>query len=244
MITLRRAMERHHDRRRDQDTWLTFHLGVGSAACPSGFGALAVLAEDRFRPGGGVPRQGLRDVEIVTYVREGALEHDDSTGCSDVILAGEFQCLTTGSGMFFSVTNESRRDSAQRFQVWLWPSERGLSPLREKRRFSAAERRGLFCVVASPDARRGSLRIHQDALVCSAMLYPGQHVVHELAPGRGAWVHVVHGEATLADLVLTTGDGAGVTAERAVSLTARDETELLLIDVGELRPGPSDVSWA
>lgn len=149
-----------------------------------------------------------------------------------MLLAGEFQRLTAGSGVFHGVTNASRRESAQRFQIRLRPSEAGLSPALEQRRFSAAERRGRLCVVASPDARRGSLRIHQDALVCSAMLYPGQHVVHELASGRGAWVHLVHGEATLAELVLATGDGVGVTAERAVSLTARDETELLLIDVG------------
>ena len=110
-------------------------------------------------------------------------------------------------------------------------------PGHEQKRFSAADRRGALCVVASPDARRGSLRVHQDALLYSAMLSPGKHVVHELGQGRCAWLHLVEGEVTLGDVVLSTGDGAGVTAERAVSLTARVETEILLVDLGDDRPG-------
>jgi redox-sensitive bicupin YhaK (pirin superfamily) len=102
---------------------------------------------------------------------------------------------------------------------------------REQTRFSAAQRRGGLCVIASPDAQRGSLRLHQDARIYSALLERGQHVVHELLPGRGAWLHLVHGELQLADLLLTTGDGAAITEERAVSLTASAETEILLVDL-------------
>lgn len=232
MITLRRANERHHDQRRKQEVWHTFPPDRVDAL-PGGFGALEILDEDRLAPGAGVPRHPHRDAEIVTYVREGALAHEDSMGRSGVIHAGEFQRMTAGRGIRHSESNASRTDWAHVFQIWLRPSEAGLEPGHEQKRFSAAERRGGLCVVASPDARRGSLRIHQDARVYSAMLDAGQHVIHELSQGRSAWLHLVQGEVTLGDTVLTTGDGVGVTSEPAVSLTAREETEILLVDLGE-----------
>jgi quercetin 2,3-dioxygenase len=244
MITLRRANERHHDRRRKQDVWHTFQPDRADGLAGV-FGTLEILDEDRLPPGAGVPRHAHRDAEIVTYVREGALAHEDSMGRSGVIHAGEFQRMTAGRGIRHSETNASRTDWAHVFQIWLRPSEAGLDPSHEQKRFSAAERRGGLCVVASPDARRGSLRIHQDALVYSAMLDPGQHVIHELSQGRSAWLHLVQGEVTLGDTVLTTGDGAGVTAEPAVSLTAREETEILLVDLGERVPtSPKTISAA
>jgi redox-sensitive bicupin YhaK (pirin superfamily) len=173
------------------------------------------------------------EAEIVTYVREGALAYEDAPGRSGVIQAGEFQGTTARRGIRRSEKNASRSNWAQVFQLLLAPSEPGLAPGHEQKRFSVAQRRGGLCVVGSADARRGSLRIHQDALMCSALLEPGQHLVHELSPGRIAWLHLVEGEVTLGDIVLTTGDGAGVTAERAVSLTAQSETEILLLDLGE-----------
>ncbi len=235
MITLRRANERYHDRRRKREVWHTFHMDRADALAGS-FGTLEVLDEDRLPPGAGIPRHPHGDAEIVTYVREGALAHEDSMGRSGVIHAGEFQRMTAGRGIRHSETNASRADWAHVFQIWLRPSEAGLEPGHEQKRFSAAERRGGLCVVASPDARRGSLRVQQDALVYSAMLDPGQHVIHELSQGRSAWLHLVQGEVTLGDTVLTTGDGAGVTGEPAVSLTAREETEILLVDIGEELP--------
>jgi quercetin 2,3-dioxygenase len=236
MITLRRAKERHHDRRRKQEAWHTFYAADRADALADGFGTLEILNEDRLPPGAGVARHPHHDAEIITYVREGALAHEDSMGRSGVIHAGEFQRMTAGRGIRHSETNASRTDWAHVFQIWLRPSRAGLEPTNEQKRFSAAERRGVLCVVASPDARRGSLRIHQDALMYSAMLDPGQHVVHELSQGRGAWLHLVQGEVTMGDVVLCAGDGAGITAERAVSLTAREETEILLLDLGEQLP--------
>jgi quercetin 2,3-dioxygenase len=236
MITLRRHKERHHDRRRKQDLWQTFYPPDQADALAGGFGTLEILNEDRLPPGARIPRHPHRDAEIVTYVREGALANDDSMGRSGVIQAGEFQRMTAGRGIRHSETNASRTDWAHVFQIGLRPSEAGLEPSHEQKRFSAAERRGVLCVVASPDGRRGSLRIHQDALMYSAMLDPGQHVVHELSQGRSAWLHLVQGEVMLGDVVLTTGDGVGVTAERAVSLTAREQTELLLLDLGAELP--------
>ena len=232
MIRLHRAKERRHDLRGKREIWLTFASQDRSAPLADGFGALETLDEERLEPGAGVIHRPRRDAEIVTYVREGALAHDDSMGGSGVIHAGEFQRMTAGRGIRHSDTNASRFGGAQLFQLWLRPSEPGLEPGYEQRRFSAAERRGGLCVVASPDARRGSLRVHQDALMCSALLDSGQHVVHELGPGRSAWLHLVQGEVSLDDVVLTTGDGIGITAERAVSLTALQESEILLVDLG------------
>ena len=236
MITLRVANQRHHDRRRKRDVFCTFYPGNDAETLADGFEALEFLDEDRLPPGARIPRLRDRDAEIVTYVHEGALTHEDSMGGSGVVQTGEFQRRATGCGISHRERNASRTNSAHVFQIWLRPSEVGFNPGQEQKRFSAAERRGGLCIVASPDARRGSLRVHQDALLYSAMLDRGQHVVHELSEGRRAWLHLVQGEVTLGDLVLRTGDGAGVTAERAVSLTAQEDAEILLVDLGRTAP--------
>ena len=233
MITLRRAAERHHDRNRKLETWLTFEPQDREGILSDGLGNIESVKESRLAPGAGVPRTSGHDAEILTYVCEGALAYENSLGSSGIVQAGEFQRVTAGRGLHRDRTNASRADWVHFFQIWLRPSEVDLDPGHDQKRFTSAQRRGGLCVVASPDARRGSLRIHQDALIYSALLDPGQHVVHELSQGRSAWIHLVQGEVTLGDLVLTTGDGAGVTAERAVSLTASEESEILLVDVGE-----------
>lgn len=232
MIMLRRASQRHHDRRRNrQEGWLTFSSEDRGDSLAEDLGTLEVLSEDRLPPGAGVPRHSRHDAEIVTYVREGALAYEDDMGRSGVIQAGEFHHMTAGPGLRHSETNLSRSDWAHVFQIWLRSSAAGLEASRGQKRFSAAERRGVLCVVASLNGRRGSLPIDQDVSIYSAMLDRGHHVIHELSAGRLAWVHLVHGEVVFGDVVLTTGDGAGVTAERAVSLTAQETSELLLIDL-------------
>ena len=236
MITLRRANARHHDRSRKHEAWQTFDPHERTDPLADGFGALESFDEERLSPGATLPRRARRDAEIVTYVRQSALAYDDSSGRPHVIQAGEFQCTTGGRGSQHGETNASQTDWAQVFQIYLRPAQAGLEPGVEQKRFSTAQRRGGLCVVASPDARRGSLRLHQDALLYSAMLGPGKHVVHELHEGRRAWLHIVEGEVSLVDLLLSSGDGAGLTAERAASLTAREETELLLVDLGPERP--------
>lgn len=213
MITLRRAEERC------------------TGPFPQDFGPLVRLRDERLEPGRWMPRPARGDVEIVTYVREGGLAYDDSAGRSGVILAGELHRSSTGRGARRSERNLSRTEAAHVIQIALSGSEVRATPL-EQRRFSRAERRDGLCIVASPDARRGSSRVYQDVRVYSALLEPGQHVVHELAEGRSAWLHLLEGEATLSDLVACAGDGVGVTIERCVSLTAREPTELLLLDLG------------
>jgi quercetin 2,3-dioxygenase len=233
MNTPRRATERHHERNRKVETWLTFEPQDREGMPCEGFGNIENVKESRLAPGAGVPRSSGHGAEVLTYVCEGALAYENSLGVSGILQAGEFQRVTAGRGIHHSKTNASRTDWAHFFQIWLRPSEVDLDPGQEQKRFTAAQRRDGLCIVASFDERRGSLHIHQDALIYSALLSPGQHVVHELSQRRSAWLHLVHGEVALGDIVLTTGDGAGITAERAVSLTASEESEILLVDLGQ-----------
>lgn len=233
MITLRRANQRLLRQLRKQKGWLTFHPQGQSDSPSAGFATLESLSENLLPPRASVPRHPNDAAEMVTYVRLGALAYKDSIGRSGVIRSGEFQSMTAGRGIRRRDRNASRTTWAHIFQVRLRPSEAGPTPALEQKRFSAAERRGRLCVVASPDGRRGSLPMQQDALMYSALLDPGQHMVHEISQGRSVWLHLVQGEASLSDLVLRTGDGVGVRAERAVSLTARKGTEILLLDLGE-----------
>jgi hypothetical protein len=233
MISVRLAAERHHDRRQRRQVWRTFDPVDPADHLADRFRALEALDESRLPPHADVPRRVGTEAEIVTYVREGAVRYEDSTGHAGVVRAGEFQRMITAHGARHSEANASRVDWAHVFQIRMRRVAPEVEPGREQKRFSAAERRGGLCVVASPDARGGSLRLGQDTRIYSALLEPGQHVVHALAPGRAAWLHVVQGEVAIDDFVLTTGDGAGVECSRAASLTAREHSEVLLFDVAE-----------
>jgi hypothetical protein len=228
MITLRRAEER----RKKQEAWLTFDTQDRKGAFAGGFGTLETLNEGRFPPLLTI-RQPRQDREIITYVREGSLAYENSLGQLGIIRAGEFQRVTSGCGIRYNETNISPTDWAHVFQICLRSEMLGLQPGHEQKRFSTAERRGLCCVVASPDGRRGSLKIHQNSLLISTILEWGQHIVHPLAPGRGAWLHVVEGQITLGNHTLSGGDGAGILTEHAVSVIANGPAELLLLEVEE-----------
>lgn len=231
MITLRRAKQRYDDRRGTQQVWLTFYAQAADDPLAEGFGGLTMLNDIRLPPGATIEGHPCRDAEIITYVLDGALAYEDSLARPAVIQAGEFRRETGVSALRSSEMNASRTDWTHLFQIGL-RSAPGLEPAEEEqKRFSVAERRSGMCLVAAADAGRGSLHLREDALVYSALLEPGQHLVHDLQPGRRAWLHVVSGEVTLADLVLTSGDGAGITSERSVSLTAIEEAEILLLDV-------------
>jgi redox-sensitive bicupin YhaK (pirin superfamily) len=232
LITLRRSAERRHLQSEKRDVWLTFSPRDRPGPPVDDFGVLAAFDEIRLPPGGGSAPDPGDEAEIVTYVYRGALAQEDSTGRSGVVQAGEFQRMTTGSGIRHKESNASRTDWAHVFRISLRPSEVGLDCTHEQDRFAAAERHNVLCVVASPDGRRRSLRLLQDTLVYSSVLDPGRHPIHELLPGRSAWLHVIRGEASLQDIILTRGDGAGVTFEPSVSLTAKEDTEILLVDLG------------
>lgn len=238
MITLRKSEQRHHDPKHSRDTWHTFSRVQEADATTKHFGSLELLDESRLAPGASVPVRESHRMELVTYVREGALAYEDGAGRSGVIRADEFQSMILCRGLRHKETNASEVDDAHVFQIGMHPWEAGLAPDFEQKRFTAAARRGSLCLVASPDGRKDSLRIHQDALVYSALLEQGKHVVHELSKGRSAWIHIVQGQATLGELVLATGDGAGIEDELSGSLTARQETEVLVIDMGATRERP------
>lgn len=223
-----------------QEAWFTFDPQLETSTDPKGFSFLEVLKEGRFPPCATEWRRTHQAAEVITYVREGTLGYEDATGLSGLIRAGEFQRMTVERGIRHNETNASPTEWAHVFQIWLGPSKMSLKPGHEQKRFSVAMRRGALCLVASPDARKGSLRIHQDACLYSAILDRGQHIIHYLLDGRNAWLHLVDGAVALGDTVLRTGDGLGVSGERVVSFTAKGETELLLLDLGPSLPTPSE----
>jgi quercetin 2,3-dioxygenase len=231
MITLRRAAERHHIERIKHDRWITFYALDRADPLADGFGALEVLTESRLAPGAEGAFSPNHEAEILTYVIDGTLAYSDSAGGSGVLAAGEFQRWTAGPGVRRRETNALQTDAVHAFHIWIRPLRNGADQSQQQKRFPAAERRGVLRVVASQDGRHDSLRVSQDARVYSALLDPGIHVVHELPPTRRAWLHVVRGELSMGDLVLSRGDGAGVENERALSITAQAESEILLIDM-------------
>lgn len=231
MITLRRAAERRHAQFGKSQVWLTFNPADGSGTPADGVAPLATLTEAYLAPGKAVAPDQSGGVDTITYVREGILTDEDSPGVTRRIHASEFQRSVTCEGIQHRVKNASRTQSARIFQIRLRAAATPLETEHTQKRFSMAERRGGLCIVASPDARRGSLRISQDVLIYSAILYPGQHIAYELPGRRSAWIHMIQGEALLGDDVLSTGDGAGLSDELAVSLTPREESEILLFDM-------------
>ncbi len=234
MITLRRAEEREHQRRRSGEAWLSFSPQDRAAGLAAGFSHLRVFEERRLLPRNSRRQPIEEGAEIITYVREGTLAYEDSTGRTGLISAGEFQRMTAGRAVRYGATNTSPTNWAHVFQLWLRPSTVGrMVPGHEQKRFSLAERRGIMCLVASPDGQKGSLQLHQDAFVFSTLLDRGQHVVHELREGRCAWLHIVQGAAHCGGMVMGTGDGAGFETEAAVSLTASEATEVLIVDLSE-----------
>lgn len=231
MITLNRESERHRVKRGQHDTWMTFGSGDGPELNKDEFGILMALNELRIPPGGVSAPHPSEEAEVVTYVYKGTLAQGDSSGKSGVVNAGEFQRMIIARGIRQKEKNPSRSEWAHIFRIYLRPSEVGLGSAQEQKRFAIAQRHNLLCVVASPDGRKGSLRLLQDALVFSSVLDPGRHLIHELLPGRRAWLHVIYGEVKLQEVIMTRGDGMGVTIEPSVSLTAQTNTEILLVDL-------------
>jgi redox-sensitive bicupin YhaK (pirin superfamily) len=238
MIKLLRNDHRRHVQHDKHEVWHSIFAEDLPGPLESGFGFLLAFDELRLQPGASTEPHCEDETEVVTYVYKGALSQEDTLGNSGVIYTGEFQRMSTGSRIRHRETSVSRTDSVHLFRMSLRSAQAGLDRGHEQRRFTEAQRRNLLCVVVSPDGRQGSLRIQQDVLVFSAILDPGHHLVHELAPGRAVWLHTVCGEATLNDIVLTQGDGVAVTSERSVSLTVQENTEVLLVDLGptNLRP--------
>jgi redox-sensitive bicupin YhaK (pirin superfamily) len=194
MITVRKSHERGHANHGWLDTYHTFSFSTYQDPAHMRFRSLRVMNEDRVAPGQGFGRHPHQDMEIVTYVLDGQLEHQDSMGNGSVLEAGEFQRMSAGTGVEHSEFNPSPDKPVHLYQIWLYPSERGLAPSYEERKFDAAEKQDRLRLVASPDGREDSLTIHQDANVYLGNLSVGAKVSHSLEPGRHAWLQILRGK--------------------------------------------------
>ncbi len=230
MIRLRPAKARGHANHGWLDTWHTFSFADYVDPRHMGFSVLRVINEDVVAPASGFPTHPHRDMEIITYILEGALEHKDSLGSGSVIRPGEVQRMSAGTGIRHSEFNPSPSESVHLLQIWILPAKQGVTPGYEQKRFEDVELANRLRLVASPDGAEGSVTIHQDARVYAARLQ-GAEVTHALAPKRRAWVQVARGEVSLNGQKLAAGDGAGVEQETMLRFAADKTAELLLFDL-------------
>ena len=231
MIRIRRSGDRGRADHGWLDSRFTFSFADYHDPRHMGFRALRVINDDRIAPSGGFPMHPHRDMEIVTYVVEGAIAHRDSLGNGSIIRPGEVQRMTAGTGVVHSEYNPSDHETTRLLQIWILPRRNGLEPGYEQKAFPDAERRGTLRVVASPDARDGSVTIQQDAAIYASRLGAGESVRIDLARGRHAWVQVVRGDVQLGGHDLSEGDGAAVSDETALDLVGRADAEVLVFDL-------------
>jgi hypothetical protein len=231
MITVRQAKERGHFNFGWLDTYHTFSFGDYYDPRFMGFRDLRVINEDVVHPGHGFPTHGHRDMEIVTYVLEGGLEHKDSIGTGSVIRPGEVQRMSAGRGVRHSESNHSENESVHLLQIWIMPDEQGIEPSYEQKNYTDEEKRNQLRLIASRDGRDGSVHIHQDASIYAALLEPGQEVMHTLGPQRHAWVQVARGAVNVNGQALEQSDGAAVSDESSVTIKGREASEILLFDL-------------
>lgn len=196
-----------------------------------GFRALRVINEDVVQPGMGFGMHGHRDMEIITLVLEGALEHKDSMGNGEVLRPGEFQHMSAGRGIRHSEFNPSATEAVHLYQIWLLPNQTGIQPAYEQKTFDPQEQQGQLRLVASPDGANGSLTIQQDARIYLAHLHPDQAAEHVIHPGRHAWLQVLRGAVSVNGHPLATSDGVAVGEESRVTITAAQPAEVMLFDL-------------
>ena len=231
MISRRPAAERGATRTDWLDSRHTFSFSNYYDTRYVGFGDLLVINEDTVAPAGGFGTHGHRDMEIISYVVEAALEHRDSMGNSSVIRPGELQRMSAGTGVRHSEFNHSEDEPVHFLQIWITPEREGIEPGYEQREFSEEERRGRLRLVASRGGQDGSVTIHQDAEVYAATLGEGEEVTYEISAGRRAWVQLIKGSLELNGLELRAGDGAAVSDETRLVIRAAGPSELLLFDL-------------
>lgn len=234
MIQIRRAKQRGHANHGWLDTYHTFSFADYYDPEFMGFRSLRVINEDRVEPGFGFPTHPHRDMEIITYVLEGSLEHKDSMGTGSVIRPGEVQKMSAGTGVRHSEFNHSHREPVHLYQIWIEPERAGLTPMYEQKAIPPEEKKGKLRLVASPRGGNGNgaVKLFQDAELFAAELAPGQSVEHALANGRYAWVQVVRGSVNVNGQELKVGDGAAVAQEPTLRIEgAVDSSEVLLFDL-------------
>jgi redox-sensitive bicupin YhaK (pirin superfamily) len=196
-----------------------------------GFRSLRVINEDWVQPGHGFPMHPHRDMEIITYLLEGALEHKDSMGNGSIIRPGDGQRMSAGTGVRHSEANPSQTDPAHLLQIWVLPERRGIEPGYEQKEFPSGEKRGKLRLIASPDGTAGSVTIHQDAKLYVSLLGPGDQVQHNLAKGRYGWLQVAKGSVDLNGERLQRGDGAAISDQPKAEMKGREDAEILLFDL-------------
>ena len=231
MITIRKSDERGHANHGWLDTRFTFSFAEYFDQKHVQFRTLRVMNDDRVAGGGGFPTHPHRDMEIVTYVLEGALAHKDSMGHGSTIAAGDVQYMSAGTGVAHSEFNASKTQPVHLYQIWMFPDKDGYKPTYDQKYFSPEEKRGKLRLLVSPDGRDGSVKIRQDNRLYATILGQGDKVQHELKPERHAYVQVARGSVTLNGEKLDTGDGAAISEEKSVELTGVDDAEVLLFDL-------------
>ena len=232
MITFRDRMARGQSRTGWLDSRHTFSFAYYQDPAQVGFRSLRVINEDRVIPGAGFPRHGHNDMEIISYVLEGALEHKDSLGNGTVIRPGDVQRMSAGTGILHSEFNPSKVEPVHFLQIWIIPDQVGLPPSYEQKAFPIEERRGQLRLVAAPDGRDGTVTVHQDARLLVANLEPGERVMHEVERGRGVWLQLARGIMAVNGTEMREGDGAAVEDEPSIVVEAATKAELLLFDLG------------
>jgi len=232
MITFRDRMARGASRTGWLDSRHTFSFADFRDPQHMGFRSLRVINEDRVVPGAGFPPHSHRDMDIISYVLEGALEHKDSLGNGTQIRPGDVQRMSAGTGITHSEFNASRTEPVHFLQIWIIPAEVGLKPSYEQKHFPLDERRGRLRLVAAPDGREGAVTLHQDARLFIANLQSGEQVRHPLDRDRGLWLQVARGIVAINGTEMREGDGAAVEGEPAVDIEATTDAEVLLFDLG------------
>jgi redox-sensitive bicupin YhaK (pirin superfamily) len=196
-----------------------------------GFGPLRVINEDRIQPSQGFGTHGHQDMEIITYIIDGALEHKDSMGNGSVIRRGDVQRMTAGTGVMHSEFNHLDDGETHLLQIWILPEENGLEPGYEEKAFGEADKKNRLALIAAGDARAGALKIHQDVDLYASLLDAGESLEHEFAADRSGWIQVVRGDIEVNGDRLRSGDGAAIADTRSVSITADEDAEFLLFDM-------------
>jgi quercetin 2,3-dioxygenase len=232
MITVRHAAERGTANLGWLDSRHTFSFGQYYDPNHMGFGPLRVINEDRVRPGAGFETHGHRDMEIVSDVLEGALEHKDSIGNGSVIRPGDMQVMSAGTGIRHSEFNHSKSEPVHFLQIWVLPDRQGLAPRYDQKTFPASEKRGRLRLVGSPDGRDGSIVIHQDTDIYDALLSSGDAITNNLKTGHKSWVQVVRGAVEVNGKAADAGDGVAVEDEAVLTVMSHaDDSEILVFDL-------------
>jgi len=231
MIVLRKATERGHANHGWLDSYHSFSFADYYDPKHMGFASLRVINEDVVQPGKGFGTHGHRDMEIITYILAGALEHKDSMGNGSIIRPGDVQRMSAGSGVQHSEFNPSQSELVHLLQIWIEPNVAGIKPGYEEKHFDAASKRGRLRLIASSDGREGSVTIHQNAAVYAALIDGAERASHQLAAGRQAYVHVARGKVTVNGQPLAAGDALKASGEPVVELEKGEQAEVLLFDL-------------